>query len=149
MRVSEKRMKEEWLDHKNLPEVPWQLAGDREGAVQLEGISLPFPDAPETGAPQTLTSGRLYSLINLRWTLADEWTLSGFTLWNLEDQTGIAFPYLTWLGGQRVSANIGLQTSMGTDGEFRPNPADLTIQGVDLTALSPQRTALAWVRVSL
>jgi hypothetical protein len=96
------------------------------------GIVLPIPAEPELGAPQTLTSGRLYGLLNLRWTLADDWTL-----------------YLTWLGGQRVTANIGIQAPLGSSGEFRPDAADLTLQGVDLSALIPQRTALAWLRVSL
>jgi hypothetical protein len=113
------------------------------------GIVLPIPAEPELGAPQTLTSGRLYGLLNLQWTLADDWTMSGYTLWNLEDGTGIAFPYLTWLGGQRVTANIGIQAPLGSSGEFRPDAADLTLQGVDLSALIPQRTALAWLRVSL
>jgi hypothetical protein len=113
------------------------------------GISLPVPEEPEAGAPYQVTTGRFYGLINISWTLADDWRLSGFTLWNLEDQTGIAFPYISWLGGQRIAANLGLQTPMGRNGEFRPDPGDLTVQGVDLSGLLPERTALAWVRISI
>lgn len=113
------------------------------------GISIPVAADPEPGAPPMLTTGRLYGLLNIRWTLADDWELSGFGLWNLEDGTGIAFPYLTWFSGQRITTNLGIQAALGKDGEFKPDQTDLIIQGVDLSGLMPSRTALAWIRISI
>ena len=85
----------------------------------------------------------------LNWTLNDDLSVAGTTLWNLEDGTGMVFPSVGYKLGGRFALNAGVQFLLGEDGEFRPDPADLTLNGIDLSGLLPTWNASAWVRYSL
>lgn len=93
--------------------------------------------------------GQLYGVGALSWRLNDTFSVAGTTLWNLQDGTGLVFPYVGALVGERLSVNGGVQVLAGEDGEFRPDPDTLVVGPVDLSGLMPTWTALGWVRMSL
>lgn len=112
-------------------------------------ILSPCPDIgynPQQSDEVRTTLGRWYGLSTQRLSFLDRWTLSHVFLMNLVDQTGIIFPSVSSTLGSHFQINGGWQYLFGKDGEFQPPDSQLMINGVDISGLTPNWTALAWAR---
>lgn len=124
---------------------------DLTGAMS-QGLAFSSCGGEETEATASSTRstmGRLYGVGVVNWALNEDLSLSGTTLWNLMDGTGLVFPSFGAKVGNRLSLNVGAQVLLGEDGEFRPDPADLQVSMLDLSPLYPRWTATAWARWAL
>lgn len=123
---------------------------DLDPAAALTGGLTAGGDCSDAlASTSTGLSGQLYGVGLLNWRLTDTLSVAATTMWNLQDGTGLVFPYAGAAVGDRLSLNAGAQVLAGEDGEFRPNPEDLQLGPVDLGELLPTWTALGWVRVAL
>lgn len=116
----------------------------------------PDISAARSGAAGRSTLGKHYLDGAVRLTVNNDVTVTASGVFNLMDGTGVLIPDAAFNLGQRVALHVGGQIPFGKDGEFNPDPSDLTIHisgagvnaSADLSALVPVATAQAWFRYS-
>ncbi len=82
--------------------------------------------AEETNSAPRFTLGQHYAhgILNVR--LTEELAVSTAAVVNLKDTTGILVPDVSYNLGTNAVIHLGAQVPFGEDGEFRPDPSELT-----------------------
>ena len=105
---------------------------------------------------QRFTIGQHYGMGVGRLSLNESWEVSATVLTNLEDQSTLAIPGLTWRPGARWTVDGGAQLLLG-DGEFSPTDQmtlvsfgeGLQAVDLDLSGLVPEWVAYVYARYAL
>ena len=127
-------------------------------------LLLPLPECEGIEELQALTEdreqrftiGQHYGMGVGRLSLNESWQVSATMLTNLEDQSTLAIPGLTWSPGDRWTVDGGAQLLLG-EGEFSPTDQMTTVSfgeglsavDLDLGGLVPEWVAYVYARYAL
>jgi hypothetical protein len=127
-------------------------------------LLLPLPECDAIEELQALTGdreqrftiGQHYGMGVGQLSLNESWQVSATVLTNLEDQSTLAIPGLTWSPGDRWTVDGGAQLLLG-EGEFSPTDQMTTVSfgegfsavDLDLGGLVPEWVAYVYARYAL
>lgn len=129
-------------------------------SYQARGLAVAVPDClsdqlDQQGVSQAtprFTLGRHYALLTTRLAAFDNWSGSATAIMNLQDQSTLLIPTLTWAPGAAFTLNGGAQLPIG-EGELSPGPTLTTVPmgptELDVSGLVPDWTTFLYVRYAL
>ena len=102
---------------------------------------------PQRGDEQRFLLGRWYGLGIMEMQFQSYWRIQIPLFSNLIDKSTVALPSIIYDQGDFL-AFMGLQSRLGSEGEFNPPFSQRNIMGVDLEVLYPSTQFLMWIRWS-